>query len=197
MEGVGIMDIYVASSWKKTMNHEEVVKALRDAGHEVFNYREIEVADGHKGFAWRDIDEHLTENRARWWKACMTHPTAKKGFGLDMEALMASDAVVMVLPCGKNAHMELAYGVGAGKLTVILQDDPLSEPELMYNMVDKVCMSIGELLDYLESINPIICEHQNASKCCTLKNGLYEGITCPFETSDDCPCLPVAPRVII
>ena len=42
-----------------------------------------------------------------------------------------ADACVLVLPCGRSAHLEAGWFVGAGKPLHILQLDR-EEPELMY-----------------------------------------------------------------
>ena len=48
------MHIYVASSWRNTY-YPEVVQALRDAGHEVYDFRNP--PSGDPGFHWSDVDE--------------------------------------------------------------------------------------------------------------------------------------------
>lgn len=49
-----------------------------------------------------------------------------------MDALNGAECTVLVMPCGRSAHLELGYACGAGQLTIaILGDD---EPELMYKM---------------------------------------------------------------
>ena len=53
------MKIYVASSWR-TPRHDEVVNALRDAGHTVYNYREP--ASGGHGFSWEQKLNTLVVN---------------------------------------------------------------------------------------------------------------------------------------
>ena len=45
--------IYVASSWKNPYQ-PQVVKKLREQGHEVFDFRNP--PDGKGGFFWRDVD---------------------------------------------------------------------------------------------------------------------------------------------
>lgn len=69
---------------------------------------------------------------------------------MDMNALNDADAVVMVMPCGNSAHMELAHAIGAGKLGIILADTGRDEPELMYNMAN-ICYTIDEVIDHLEA----------------------------------------------
>jgi nucleoside 2-deoxyribosyltransferase len=50
-----------------------------------------------------------------------------------MDALNAADVTVLVLPCGRSAHLEAGYTAGQGKPVVILLDQTF-EPELMYKM---------------------------------------------------------------
>ena len=61
----------------------------------------------------------------------LAHPIAVRGFGLDHAAMEWADATVMVLPCGKSAHLELGWACGRGKLAFVLYDGP-DEPELTY-----------------------------------------------------------------
>jgi nucleoside 2-deoxyribosyltransferase len=76
------------------------------------------------------------------------HSIAEEGFRLDMNALRWCDTCVMIQPCGRSAALELGWAVGAGKLTVALLADG-QEPELMLKMVDKIAVSIEEVIDYL------------------------------------------------
>lgn len=76
------------------------------------------------------------------------HPIAWAGFTKDFEAMQKADTFVLVLPCGRSAHLELGWAVGAGKRTAILMEDP-AVPELMYKMVDYLAPSLFELLGWL------------------------------------------------
>lgn len=53
------------------------------------------------------------------------------------------DCCVLVLPCGRSAHLELGYAIGAGKPTFILLAE--GEPELMYKMSPYLCADMDEL----------------------------------------------------
>ena len=77
------------------------------------------------------------------------HPVAIAGFEADFGAMQRADTFVLVLPCGKSAHLELGWAVGAGKRTAILLEDPV-EPELMYRMVDFMASHMDELIDWVE-----------------------------------------------
>ena len=67
----------------------------------------------------------------------------------DFAAMQRADTFVLVLPCGKSAHLELGWAVGAGKRTAVLHEDPC-EPELMYRMVDHLAPSMVSLLRWLD-----------------------------------------------
>ncbi|HVT74558.1 MAG TPA: hypothetical protein VHD61_15600 [Lacunisphaera sp.] len=123
--------VYVASSWRNPFQ-PQVVARLREAGYEVYDFKD---PAGSKGFAWSDIDPEWQKwDLVRYLKA-LAHPLAQSGFRSDMGALAECAAVVAVLPCGRSAHLELGYAVGAGKFTVALVLGE-NEPELMYRMLD-------------------------------------------------------------
>ncbi len=143
------MKIYVASSWRNT-RQPSVVVALREAGHEVYDFRNP--APGDTGFGWRqcaDADQLLDPRRFR--DEVLSHPIARAAFEKDMCALRDADATVLVLPCGRSAHLELGWAAGAGQRTVVLLDDPLSEPELMYLMNTQICVSVEEVLEAVQT----------------------------------------------
>jgi hypothetical protein len=151
------MKIYVASSWRNTIQ-PHVVHALRNFGHEVYDFKNptecLPAKNAVSGPEWKreilDQGFHWSELLPEGWKpdqfrSALDFPTAKRGFEQDMDALETCDACVLVLPCGKSAHLELGYLVGKGKLTIIYfpedestyPDEPRAttySPELMYRM---------------------------------------------------------------
>ena len=64
------MKIYLASSWKNP-RHNEVLKALRDKGHEVYDYR----TDGN--FHWSEIDPDYMQWNISDFRKGLQHPIAK------------------------------------------------------------------------------------------------------------------------
>ena len=130
------MKVYVASSWRNS-NQPVVVGVLRDAGHEVYDFRE----DG--GFHWSDIDPQWQSWSPAEFRENLDHPIASAGFECDFEAMCWADAFVPVMPCGRSAHLELGWACGAGKRTVILLSD--GEPELMCKLADHVCVDLEEV----------------------------------------------------
>lgn len=139
--------IYVASSWRNDLQ-PVVVTALRAAGHEVYDFKNPE---SRTGFAWSQVEgTHELRGADKWPAAALRevlqHPVALAGFMSDHSAMEWADTFVMVLPCGKSAHLEIGWACGQGKRTFILMAAP-DTPELMYLEADRVCASVGEILD--------------------------------------------------
>lgn len=145
--------VYVASSWRNPLQIA-VVAAFRAAGINHYDFRNP--AKGNKGFHWYEVmPSYPHEDAANWggttqaeYLAALNHPVAIEGFRLDFEAMESCDTCVLVLPCGRSAHLELGWFVGQGKKTAILLDSPVT-PELMYRMVDYVAPNLFDLLGWL------------------------------------------------
>ena len=129
--------IYVASSWRNPAQ-AGVVEALRADGHMVYDFKNPRPGDN--GFAWSEIDSNWQNWTAREYIAALDHPTAKAGFASDFNAMKWADTFLLVLPCGRSAHLELGWACGQGKQTLVLTQDG-QEPELMAKMCDHICAS--------------------------------------------------------
>ena len=123
--------IYVASSWRNPIQ-QEIVQVLRDSGHEVYDFRNP--SPGNHGFAWSEVNPDWLQ----WTPEQFTrdlyagNPAVIRGFQFDKDALDWADTCVLVLPCGRSAHLEAGYAAGQGKLTLFYLHPDKFEPELMY-----------------------------------------------------------------
>jgi len=134
------MRIYVASSWRNK-RQPLVIDFLREIGHEVYDFRHPCPYD--TGFHWSQIGEGWKDWTRDEFRDALQHPLACSGYALDICALKTCDACVLIMPCGRSAHLELGFAVGMGKATAILLET--GEPELMYRMVDHLCVCKEEL----------------------------------------------------
>ena len=139
------MKIYVASSWRNKIQ-PAIVEDLRDSGHEVYDFRNPD--EGDKGFHWSDIDPNWKKWSKEQFRNSIDHHIAVIGFKKDYNAMQWADACVLVMPCGRSAHLEAGYFNGANKPLIILLSD--GEPELMYLMANSICINTDELLMDLE-----------------------------------------------
>ena len=141
--GIDMARIYVASSWRNAYQ-PEVVRSLREAGHEVYDFRNPTHNPG--GFRWSDVDAGWQGWSTAEYIGNLTHPIAERGFKADFDAMMWADVCVLVLPCGRSAHAEAGWFAGQGRKTVVYLPEK-QEPELMYKLFDTVTDSIEGLLE--------------------------------------------------
>ena len=141
------MRLYVASSWR-CARQPAVVAALRAAGHEVYDFRN---PPARAGFGWEEIDGGWKSWSPVAFLLALLHPLAEAGFASDFEAMQWADGCVLVLPCGKSAHLEAGWFAGAGKRLFILLDVMRAEPELMYKMATTIRLTIGDILTDVEA----------------------------------------------
>lgn len=154
-----VMKIYVASSWRNGYQ-QLVVNVLRSAGAEVYDFKNPR--EGDNGFHWSEIDPEWRSWTTEKFVAALDHPVAERGFKSDFDAMEWADVFVLVLPCGRSAHLELGWAAGNGKPTCVFSPEPM-EPELMVKMCDKVTGEMTEVLRWLEEQGLQIQEPHKAS----------------------------------
>lgn len=133
--------IYVASSWRNAY-FPEVVRKLREYGHEVYDFRNPPHGKG--GFRWSSVDENWENWSAGEYIKGLSHPLAEEGFASDLEAMEWADVCVLVLPCGRSAHAEAGWMQGSGRPVMVYIPEK-QEPELMYKLFTLVSDSLEEI----------------------------------------------------
>lgn len=141
------MNIYVASSWRNELQ-PEVVDSLRKMGHDTYDFKEDEGASFH----WSEVGISSESEDIYQYLQGIDTPRAKAGFRSDMGALSICNLCVLLLPCGKSAHLELRYAIGAGKKTAIICESNRLQPELMYKMADRIFPSRRAFYDWIEDM---------------------------------------------
>lgn len=146
------MKLYVASSWRNPYQ-PSIVEDLRAVGHEVYDFRHPPRGD-HLGFSWSDVDPDWPSWTPEQYVEALNHPIAVAGFESDFGAMQWADAGVLILKCGRSAHLEAGWFVGKGKpLWILLDPDEFGRDaghhvtELMYRMATGIYTRIDELLE--------------------------------------------------
>ena len=138
--------IYIATSWRNPY-HPEVVRRLREEGHEVYDFRNP--PHGGAGFHWTDIDPEAPHWSFGQYVEGLRHPLAERQFQADLDALSWADTCVLILPCGRSAHTEAGWMAGSGKRVLVYVPE-MVEPELMYKLFDGVVGSLDDLVERLK-----------------------------------------------
>ncbi len=124
------MKIYIASSWKNAPLLHGIAMQLREWGHEVDLF--CDDSTGRYVFDARDLDDPDSIDAIRMVNCAQ----GKKAFAEDKKWLNWADAVLLVLPSGRSAHLEAGYAKGKGKKLFILGDFPKGEWDVMYGFSD-------------------------------------------------------------
>jgi nucleoside 2-deoxyribosyltransferase len=118
---------------------------LTKAGFEVF-------AD------WYSPGPHADDNlrdyaKTRGWnyKQTLQSHAARMIFAFDKKHLDRCDAIVVLMPAGKSAMLELGYKRGLGKPGFILFDGKPKRVDIMFQFCNDLCFSRKELVKALRS----------------------------------------------
>ena len=144
------MKIYVASSWRN--DHQPgVVNLLRANGYEVYDFKKP--IPGDDGFHWSEIDGSWKSWTVSKYRDALDHPIAEAGYAKDMHAMLWADSCVVVMPCGRSAHLEAGWFCGQGKPCIFLfPDGVMVEPELMVKMGNGIVRGNAELITELGNL---------------------------------------------
>jgi hypothetical protein len=145
------MKIYLASSWRNAAQ-AEVLQELRNAGHTVYDFKNPK--EGDTGFGWKQVGIATAADGSvtpRELEQGLSHPRAVDGFQNDFGAMQWADAGVLLLPCGRSAHLEAGWMAGAGKPVFVLAPENTVaariEPELMYGLLEpRIFLSAEQLI---------------------------------------------------
>ena len=153
------MRIYLASSWK---NMEEVRKVAEDL--RVLSFVEVDdFTDESLGRFVFSIDDLSEEYRTVPGKVMpsssyalaikfLEDERAQKAFSEDVSRIDWADVLILILPCGRSAHMELGYAAGHGKKIIVYAPAGFSRDdcEVMYGFADLLTYSLAEIYQQLK-----------------------------------------------
>ena len=145
--------VYVASSFRNE-RQPAVVEMLRSDGHEVYDPVHPDVegpgAPPRAGAGWKQAGPDWRTWTPDQYLDALRHPLAVEGFAANWDAMQWADRFVLVMPCGRSAHLEAGYAVGSGKpLAILLEPHSSPEPELMHKMASLITCTRGNLLKWV------------------------------------------------
>ena len=140
------MKVYLIGS----LRNEEVPRVaaqLRAANLEVFDdwYSAGKNADDH----WRDYEKARGHNLAQALKGY----AARHVFEFDKLHLENSDVVVLLMPAGKSAFLELGWALRGGTPGFILLENDPERYDVMFQFATGVATTVDELLRMLRSVD--------------------------------------------
>lgn len=140
------MKIYMASSWKNERYYTLLPK-INNMGHTVLDWRD---AKSGGAFRWSDATDIPVERMTgtEYRDVVLKSDRAERGFAFDYGLMQLADCCVLLLPCGRSAHLEAGWFAGNGKRLIIHTPD-FDGPDLMYKMAGHITLSDAELISVL------------------------------------------------
>ena len=119
----------------------EVAKMLRSEGHTVDAF--CDGTSKRLAFNWSDLFRTVPQGKPLDTtkingKEVFAYSKVQEAFQEDKKYLDWADATIMIVPCGKSAHLEGGYTVGQGKDLYIIGGFPAGEFEVMYGFARKI-----------------------------------------------------------
>ncbi len=138
------MKIYISSSWKNRKQVRDLASKLRARGHEVYDFtdpvcRKTPEIPPEKYPEQFDPQKHNYKNyitKPEWHEAVMCNK----------DAITWADTIILLLPCGIDAHSDWALGVGMGKTSTIIGHPPKGERSPVHNWANFMFDSIQDAL---------------------------------------------------
>jgi len=138
---------FIASRWRNKDSVLELTKKIREKGKTVYCFIE---GDGTK-YKLKDAEKkHAPEEFMKKFESIpnwRSDPAVKEIFGVDMNALKQSDALILLLPAGKSAHGEAGIAYGMGKRCIVIGEQ--KETESFYFIFSEFYASIDDFVDSL------------------------------------------------
>jgi hypothetical protein len=138
--------IYVIGSLRNREGVSAVSKQLRDRLPGFIIFDDWLAPGPTADDEWRDYEKA----RGRSYEDALRGYAARHVFQFDKGHLDSSDAVLLVMPAGKSAFLELGYMVGQGKPTAILLDDQ-ERWDVMFQFAGCVSSNLELVLTYVKS----------------------------------------------
>jgi len=144
--------IYLASSWRNP-HHADFLGTLQALGHAVYDFKSKKhmpyAGPAPTSFSWSELsDNWQTWVPSSYRYALVSQERAASGFLGDFRGMEWADTCVMLLPCGRSAHIEAGYMKGRGKRLIVAYPNDSREgfdPDLMYMLADHITIGKDEL----------------------------------------------------
>jgi len=143
------MKIYISSSWKNRDKVREMAVRLRKEGHRVYDFTDPEC---------RKTAEFPHEKRPapfdpvvhKSYAALLRNSDMYAAVMNNQEAIRWCDLVILLLPCGLDAHSDWGYGVGLGKASVICGLPKAGDTVYTHCWADKVLDNPDDVYKFIK-----------------------------------------------
>jgi len=112
------MKIYISSSWKNREQVRELAITLRKYGNEVYDFTDPNCRKTPEIPPERYPEQFDPEKHR--YKDYICKPEWYEAVYCNRDAIAWADTIILLLPCGIDAHADWALGVGMGKTSAVV-----------------------------------------------------------------------------
>lgn len=136
------MKVYIASSWRNKERVRAFAQALRKAGHEPFDFTsrvDSVPRDSLPEFVDQPYRRHMED----------IGPLLKHQIDADIAEISRCDVLVLLLPCGSDAHFELGMAYAFNLDTVVVGQPAPDQRVGMHLLATKILDTDNSVISYL------------------------------------------------
>lgn len=158
------MRIYLSTSWKNADRVRLLAQVLRAMGHEPYDFTDPNCRTEPE----IPPESHLAPYdpaKGSYEEYLRAEPRFLAAVRGNRAALDRCDLVVLLLPCGNDAHADWAYGVGKGKPSYVVGAPPAGDRSPTHLWADTFFKSEWELVGKLAADAPTTKKADSLSPC--------------------------------
>ena len=140
--------IYISSSWKNRECVRKLADQLSESGHSVYDFtnpkcRKTPEIPPERFPEQFDPDIHT-------YSQYIQRPEWKAAVDENRSAIGRADLVILLLPCGNDAHADWALGVGMGKQSIVAGHPNKGDRSPVHMWADVILDSPDDVAGYID-----------------------------------------------
>ena len=148
------LQVYISSSWKNRDRVRALAVTLRAAGHQPYDFTDPALRETLEIPPER-FPELFDPARHDYRDYLRRTPEWKSAVDCNRRALERCDAVVLLLPCGLDAHADAFYGLGRGRPLAVVGHPLKGERVPTHLWADALLVGDADVLGWLATLSPL------------------------------------------
>lgn len=146
-----IINVYISSSWKNRENVRQLAKQLEEVGYEVYDFTNPKCRKSPE-IPPEAFPEQFDPEKHIYREYISSVPAWREAVEGNREALDNCDAVVLLLPCGLDAHADAFYALGKGKHLIVCGQPKAGERTPTHLWADRLVDDFASVLSALKEL---------------------------------------------
>jgi hypothetical protein len=138
-------DVYLSSSWKNRERVRAMAVALRQLGISVYDFTDPTCRNTPE-IPPEAFPEQFDPARHKYSQYIRAVPEWRAAVECNRQAIRDCRAIILLLPCGLDAHADAFYGLGLGRLLVVTGSPKAGERVPTHMWADAILDTDGDAI---------------------------------------------------